>query len=325
MTELIKKLVGETAASGREKDFIELIRNEIGKYASDIYTDALGNLCARKAGNGKKLMLTTHTDSAGFFATHIDELGRISVAPIGRMKPTHAAYRTVIFENGTRGVLLPRAGACGEALEKAENYYIDIGATCRSDVESAIGIGDISVCEGYVKDLGADRLVGMPLGDRIGCAIMIELLKSIKENENDLYFVFTAQSQVGARGALPCAADIRPDAVISLDPIEADDENASRVKLGGGAVIRLRDGNTVCDEEMCDSLREICRADGITHQLGFSSEAFETGAFQRAAHGAVCGAVCIPIRGLYTAAETVDMSDVTACAKLINKAISIKF
>ncbi|NUM44541.1 MAG: M42 family peptidase, partial [Anaerolineales bacterium] len=49
MKDLIKKLVETTGPSGYETQVRELVHAEVQSLADEIYTDALGNLIARKA------------------------------------------------------------------------------------------------------------------------------------------------------------------------------------------------------------------------------------------------------------------------------------
>ena len=49
---------------------------------------------------------------------------------------------------------------------------------------------------------------GKALDDRIGCFILLELMKNTYPN--DVYFVFTVQEEVGCRGARVAANVIQP-------------------------------------------------------------------------------------------------------------------
>ena len=55
MRDLLKKLMFTPSVSGREEKIREVIYNEIKDYCDEISTDAMGNLIARKKGNGKKI------------------------------------------------------------------------------------------------------------------------------------------------------------------------------------------------------------------------------------------------------------------------------
>ena len=75
--ELLKQLTQATAVSGSENAVISIIKNELKDFVDEMYTDSLGNLIARKQGNGKKLLFSAHTDEIGLMANYIDDNGFI--------------------------------------------------------------------------------------------------------------------------------------------------------------------------------------------------------------------------------------------------------
>ena len=79
MTELLKKLMFTSGVSGREHSIREVIKNEITPYADEISVDPVGNLIARKKGNGKKIMFAAHMDEIGYFVTFIDDKPEINL------------------------------------------------------------------------------------------------------------------------------------------------------------------------------------------------------------------------------------------------------
>ena len=62
---LLELLAQTNGVSGNEESVCEIIKKETKDFADEIYTDNLGNLIVHKKGNGKKLMLTAHTDEIG--------------------------------------------------------------------------------------------------------------------------------------------------------------------------------------------------------------------------------------------------------------------
>ena len=76
-------------------------------------------------------MLAAHMDEIGFIVNFIEDNGMIRVAPIGGIHFGAAAFSEVVFENGTRGVLVaeadvpakesPKAEKCGQQVLSAES------------------------------------------------------------------------------------------------------------------------------------------------------------------------------------------------------------
>lgn len=325
MTELIKKLMKTGSVSGRETKISEVIKNEITPYADEVYTDNLGNLYAHKKGNGKKLMLAAHMDEIGFFVTNIKDSGLVELAPVGGINYVSAAYSYVSFENGVRGVIVPEGGVSGNDLNKGEKYYIDLGTSSRKQSEKKVKIGDFAVCEASFTRLYGKRYAGRPFDDRIGCAVLIKCLENLKSSDNDVYFVFTVQEEVGCRGSLPATYNVRPDVAIAVDVTATGDVPGAKsmaVKLGGGAAIKIRDNSVICDYELVDELKALAGKKNIKHQLEYLPfGGTDAGSMQRTACGAVVGAVSIPTRYIHSAVEMIDMADVDACVKLLGEFI----
>ena len=71
----------------------------------------------------------------------------------------------------------------------------------------------------YMELANSDLICSRALDDRIGCAILIELIKEIAEKNvgYDLYIVFGKQEEIGLKGARAIGNTIQPDIAIALD------------------------------------------------------------------------------------------------------------
>ncbi|MBQ8840523.1 MAG: M20/M25/M40 family metallo-hydrolase [Clostridia bacterium] len=316
MIDLLKKLMLTPSVSGREDKIRELIKKEVEPYADEVITDPLGNLIVHKRGTGKRIMLCAHVDEIGFFATYITEKGLIKINPIGGVNLLSASYTEVVSENGVCGILVP--DKAGE-MPKAESMYIDIGAKSKKQAESKVKLGDFFVVKPSIKRLMNQRYVGRPFDDRVGCAILIEALKQV-ESENDLYFVFSVQEEVGARGARPAAYTIKPDIGIALDVTGTGDRPGSKpmaVKLGGGCTIKLKDSGVICSPELVKSMQKIAEDNGVKYQneiLLYGGT--DASAMQSAGSGAQAGAISIPSTNIHSSVEMIDLNDVKEAVKL---------
>ena len=328
MTELVKKLIKTHSVSGRETGIAEVIKEEIKDFCDEVYTDSLGNLYAHKKGSGKKIMFAAHMDEIGFFATYIEENGFIRVSPVGGVNLSSAAYTQVVFESGVSGVLVLEENSKAEDMSKAEKYYIDIGTKSRRQSEKKVSLGDFAVVKGDFTHLYGKRYAGRPFDNRIGCAVLISAAKEIKESENDLYFVFTAQEEVGCRGALPAAFTLEPDYAVAVDVTKTGDTPGAKcmeVKLGDGAAIKVRDSSAICDRHLVRLMCEAAEKNKIPYQLEILEKGgTDTGAMQRSGKGAAAGAISVPARYIHTSVETVDLSDAEACKRLVCALCSLK-
>ncbi len=325
MYSLIKKVVCCPGVSGNEKQIAALLEKEVAPYVDETYTDALGNLIAIKYGSlpdgeRKKLLYCAHMDEIGFIVTFIEENGFIRFAPIGGINFVAAAFSHVVFANGEKGILVPEAGTKGDAIT-ADKCVVDIGATSAKEASRKVKIGDCFSLAHNLSKLGANRAVGRPIDDRIGCAIMIETAKALAGNcPHDMYYVFSVQEEVGCRGARPAGFSIAPDIAIAFDVTGTGDAQGSKpmaVKLGGGAAIKIKDGSVICSGEVVSKLQKLSKEKKITAQneiLLYGGT--DTSVLQGAGVGAYAGCISIPSRYIHSGVEMIDLRDVKACTEL---------
>jgi endoglucanase len=117
-------------------------------------------------------------------------------------------------------------------------------------------------------------LTGKALDDRLGVASLISLVLDPPGNV-ELLAAFTAQEEVGLRGARVAAFALKPQAALVLDTTPALDlptgdgsENiAYNTKLGGGPAVYLADRGTLGDRRLVSLVVEAARAEGLPLQI----------------------------------------------------------
>ncbi len=314
--ELLKKLTSCDAPSGCEEKITELIKAEIEGYADEIYTDALGNLIARKKGRGKKVMFAAHCDEIGIIVTFIDENGFLRFADVGGLFLRNLVNRKVRFENGTIGVVGTEEENEKRSMSK---MYIDIGAKNREEAEKLVSVGDSAV---FVGDfyLQGQNVISKALDNRVGCWVLIEALKTVR-SENDLYFVFTTQEEVGLRGARTAAFSINPDYALAVDITDTGDTPKCpkmAVKLGEGAAIKVMDYSVITSREVREKLLELAKENDIKYQLEIMTEGgTDAGVIHFTGNGVKTGGISIPTRYIHSPSEMIAVSDLNACKELV--------
>ena len=329
MLDILKKLVNTLSVSGNEEEISNVIRKLIEGYADEIKNDTLGNLIAvKKCGkkNAKKVMLAAHMDEIGFIITFIEDSGFLKVSPVGGIDWTASAYNDVLFKNGITGVIAPEEKVKPNDY-KSDKFYIDIGAKNKSDAEKKVKIGDVCTAAPKIVKLMNNRIAASKLDNKIACAVLIQVLYALKDAkpENDLYFVFTVQEEVGLRGAKTAAQFIMPDYSIAVDVTDTGDTpecTPMASKLGGGAAIKLMDRSVICHKDMINLLMKTARENNIKYQSEIMiAGGTDTAVMQSAGAGSIAGAVSIPTRYIHTGVEMCDMNDVRACVDLIAGAL----
>ena len=316
MTEMLKELTSLFGVSGNEKTVTDYIKTKITPYADKVYTDVMGNLVAIKRGSGKKILVMAHTDEIGVVSTFVDEDGFVRVAPVGGVRPASFIDSYVTFENGVRGVF-----SCGKRGDiKMTDCYVDIGADSRESALKMIDIGMAARFDGDTFEMG-ERIVSKCLDDRVGCYILMESLKRLPATNNEVYFVFTSQEEVGLRGARVCGFDIEPDVAIAVDvtvAFDAPDKEGFGAKLGGGAAIKVRDNSVICSRRVIELLETVAAEYSIPVQRDvLVSGGTDVGAVQSSGRGAYAGGISVPVRNVHSVAETASKKDIVASVNLL--------
>ena len=163
-------------------------------------------------------------------------------------------------------------------------------------------------------------MVSPYLDDRISCAVLLSALERIGECPNDLYLVFTAQEEVGLRGARTAAWSIAPDYAVAVDVTDVDDtpgsERAGTARLGRGAAVKVMDSSVICHPAMVALLEDTAR-EGTSRPAGHhAGGGHRRGAIHLTRTGVITGGISVPCRYIHTPAETASLSDADACVRL---------
>lgn len=323
MIDNLKRLLEQFGPSGNEEGIADEIESQLKGFVDEIKRDRLGNVIAIKKGKGSgRMMLDAHMDQIGVMVTAIEKEGYLRFTQVGDVDPYAVLYHNVIFPNGTIGTIAKEEKSDIKEL-KHKNLYIDIGASSKEEAASKVSIGDFGVFQ-TIPYQNETRVSSGALDDRIGCYILIEAAKEIKENNADIYFVFTAQEESFLSGAATSAYAIEPDCAIVVDVTDTGDKpecNRMAVSLGNGPAIKVMDRGMICHPEMKRYLVEKAEKYGIVYQYEVLEEGVTDGAeIHISRSGVPTGAVSIPARYIHTPQEMVDMDDVEKTIKLIARA-----
>ena len=328
----IQTLVETAGPSGFEGRVRELVRLEIEPFVDELRVDNLGNLIARKgraASHGLRLMLSAHLDELGLIASHVDDQGFVRFLPLGPVQPLTCLGGRVRFLNQAGGVIGSERLANPGQTPPFEALFIDLGAASREDCP--VRPGDVAVFDQPFADLG-DRLAGKALNDRLGVAVLIEVLRLLSQQGNpsphELHFVFSVQGKVGARGAVVAAYSVDPDLALVVDLAAAGDTpkgSKNALRLGSGPAVLVRDGSTLSDARLVDWMARSAEKSGLPHQLEISTRESSGGrAIQLTRSGVPVGCLSVPCRYLHTPSELVDYTDVQHTARLLLELLCVE-
>lgn len=324
MEDLIKKLIFTFGPSSKEETVKKVVQAEIEKEVDEIGEDKFGNLVAHIKGSGEKLMLAAHLDSIGFIVTDIDKNGFLRISEIGGIRKSFVVGQKLLFENDIEGFVYyeDKESPWDVKENNFEKFFVDIGAGSKSKAKEMVQIGTMGIYlpTYFSKD---SRIIAPSLDDRIGVAVLIELIKSLKKRKTrfDLYFVFTVQEEIGVKGARTSSYEITPDLGIAVDVTGSGDAPETKpiaLALGNGPAIKIMDGGMIASREIKEGLIKAAKNEKIDYQLEVltlgTTDAF---AMQLTKSGVISGAVSIPTRYLHTPGETIDLTDFEGAVKLL--------
>jgi endoglucanase len=326
MKALIQKLVESTGPSGYESGVREVIKTILGLPAEALQVDALGNLIVRKGSrqsNGLRIMLAAHMDEIGVIATYIEQEGFIRFTNIGGVRAANCIGGRVRFVNGVQGVIYMDRTEHTDRIPTLDKLYIDVGATSRENCP--IKVSDMGVFDRPFLDLG-DRLASKAMDDRIGVAVLVEVIHRLNQSPHEVVFVFSTQEEVGLRGATTAAYHIDPDLGISVDVTMTGDTPKAlkmEVGLGNGPAIKVRDSGMLSDPRVVQVMIDAAARAGLPYQL----EVLEGGttdarAMQLTRAGVPSGCVSIPCRYVHSQSEMVSLKDVENAVQLLVELLS---
>ena len=331
--QLQQKLISVVGISSFESKRAELIQKLAAPLCDDIHIDRMGSVIAHIKGKpgGMKIMICAHMDAIGIIATYAEETGLIRFDTLGGINPLTLLYSTLCFENGVYGCV--GIDARRQPRQKAEDYpisdmFIDIGANSREEALSMISLGDTASYVGSVIQNG-DSIFSIYLDDLIACSIQLCVMEQIEDPENDLFFVFSVQEEVGGYGAEVAAKVIHPEIGIAIDVTDSEDKPGRKVPglclAGKGAAIKLLDSSVICNRQIIDLLTSVAKSENLSHQqeilLGGGTD---TRPIQSSPGGVPSCGISIPTRYIHSQSEMCRKSDVESCVQLLVSSITKK-
>lgn len=323
---LLEQLSNAFGPSGNEDEVRRILARALHGRVDELKTDALGNLIAFKRGSGAeprlKVMVDAHTDEVGFMITRFEKNGLLGFRIVGGIDDRLLLAKGVtVGAKRLPGVILaPPVHLTKEdqrkQVIKVPQLAIDIGASSEDEAKEAVRLGEYATFDTRFQPLesGPLRTVkGKAFDDRAGCAASAALLD--EEYEVDLYLSFSAQEEVGLRGARVAAFRLEPDMAFALEGTICDDtpkeqDVSPTTRLGDGPAISIMDRSFIADRRLVELLTSTARERGIPYQFkqpGMGST--DAGAIHLARAGVPAVAVSVPCRYIHGPASMLSLRD----------------
>lgn len=336
---LLKRLSEAVGVSGHEDEVRSLILEEIRGKVDACRIDAMGNLIALRRGTGAssaRVLAAAHMDEVGLMVTQIEDTGLLRFAKVGGIDDRVLPARAVLIGDArvpgviaSKPVHLTDKGE-RERVTEARQLSIDIGASSKSEAEKLVHRGDCVVFLTEFLELRADgpwtAVRGKALDDRVGCAVLIELLGG-ERMPFDLVAAFTVQEEVGLRGARVAAYAENPRAAVVLECTASNEVPSRRdlspsTRLGQGPAVTVMDNSFFADPRLVEHVISTAQRLGLPHQVKQPNiGGTDAGAIQRVREGVPAITIAVPARYIHSPAAIMNKEDFDATVALMREAL----
>ena len=326
--QLLEQLCLARGVAGQEGSVRQILREALTDHVDSVETDSLGNLIARKrarAGedNPLRVLIAAHMDEVGFMVVKVNDNGTLKIRSVGgidaRLLP---GKRVQIGEKAVPGVILQTPVHLqngGNGVTSIDKLVIDTGGA------NGIKPGDMVTFEPSFGEVGR-LLKAKAFDDRVGCYVLVELLK--RDYPCEVVGVFTVQEEIGLRGARVAAHAVDPHIAFALEGTIADDtpkdkDESPTTELGKGPALSVMDRSAHADPRLVRHLIRTAEENGIPWQFkqpGVGGT--DIGAIHLAREGIPSMAVSVPCRYIHAPAALLDPQDLENTIELMAKAVN---
>jgi len=326
---MLQELTDIAGPSGNETAVREVMKKWVQPWADETSTDRLGSFIARKGLSGPRVMLAAHLDEIGFMVTRITEDGYLRFQTLGGWwSQVLPAQRVEVFTRkgkflGIIGSKPPHLMSVEERKKSVEldDLFIDLGVESREEAE-ALGVrpGDfITPYSPYTELSHPYRVVGKAMDNRIGCAVVAEVLHRLTHgvrHPNQVFAVGTVMEEVGRRGAKTATEVVKPDVAFAIDVGISTDtpkmgNTPTSCALGKGPVLVLYDAGHIAHQPLLQLARDVADEEGIPYQY----EVVQRGGTDASNihtyhHGVPTISLGVPSRYIHSHTSMIDQRDV---------------
>ena len=208
-----------------------------------------------------------------------------------------------------------------------ESVFLDIGAKSAAEVAAlGIAVGDpVAPDAPFAVMNGTRQYLGKAWDDRVGCAVLVEVMKRLKSggHPNQIFYAATVQEEIGLRGAHTSSDLIKPEIGIAIEGGVARDApgvhpEETQAVLGGGPAMFLYDTSALPNRKLVELVRETARAAKIPLQSdlvqGYGDDSAE---IQKSNGGVPTINIVVPVRFTHSHNGIIDRADFDQTVELV--------
>ena len=339
----LPELTETYGASGHEESVREQVKKLLPKWAKP-ETDAAGNLVlkmgsAKVNSNAPKLVFIAHMDEIGYQVRSIEPDGRLLMDVLGGGYTEYFLGHVMLLhkaDGNTVGGVLELPAKWDQpgfewphgpkAMDEPAHMYV--GTHSAEETQKlGIKVGDWATVPKKYRALIGTRANARSFDDRVGCAALIEAVKTLGPNLGDrqVTFIWSTEEEVGLNGAAAAAERMAkegngPDFVFAIDTFVSSDspiesKRFGDAEIGKGFVIRAVDNSNIAPREYVDRVVKLANENKIPVQYGVTGGGNDGAVFVR--YGAVNVPLGWPLRYSHSPGEVIDTRDYDALAKIV--------
>ena len=322
---LLDELLRAIGPSGFEEEVAAIVRREASAFA-EVSGDVLGSTTAivRGTEGGRLLAIFAHCDEIGAMVSYVDEDGLLSLQRLGDSTAAASLVGQRIEVRGRRGRV---PGVVGSRVKKGKpgwsDLYADIGTESHEESLALVAHGDPLVVVGPPVELAGGRIASKSCDNRVSVWAGLEALRALAASPP----AWDVASSRRCRRREPTPARRRrrlrlgPDAALVLDATWATDTPEADPARVRASPARRRHGllrGPSVHPALADLLvREAGRL-GDPHTVEVAAVSLtEADVVYMTGGGVPTCVASIPVRRAHSPAETVQLSDIEACTRLV--------
>ncbi|MDO5734627.1 MAG: M20/M25/M40 family metallo-hydrolase [Eubacteriales bacterium] len=306
--------------------------------AGSLAIDKMQNLSLslpQNKGGRLRVLLDSHLDEVAFMVRGIEANALLRIQALGGWSSLNISAHTYLLP-GKSGKMHRAVTASipphylkkeeRNKLPESDAFLLDLGTRDPEDLKRwGIGLGTPVIPEFKASfDPEQELIWGKAFDCRAGCAAQLNCLDLLrgKNLEVDVFSCFSAQEEVGIRGAEVLAKRFAPDLAIVFEGCPADDSFGApeqwQTAVGKGPMLRYLDQGMITNPAFQNWALKEAEAAGIPVQTAVrQGGSTNARAYHLSAKGTACIVVGVPVRYAHTHYGQIALSDLENAAKLV--------
>ncbi|EMX8809041.1 aminopeptidase [Escherichia coli] len=299
---LLKALSEADAIASSEQEVRQILLEEADRLQKEVRFDGLGSVLIRlNESTGPKVMICAHMDEVGFMV---------------RITTREECKIPGLLDGDRQG-------------NDVSAMRVDIGARSYDEVmQAGIRPGDRVTFDTTFQVLPHQRVMGKAFDDRLGCYLLVTLLRELHDAElpAEVWLVASSSEEVGLRGGQTATRTVSPDVAIVLDTAcwakNFDYGAANHRQIGNGPMLVLSDKSLIAPPKLTAWIETVAAEIGVPLQADmFSNGGTDGGAVHLTGTGVPTVVMGPATRHGHCAASIADCRDILQMEQLLSALI----